>query len=494
MFFYSLVCKWSEEYSVKMKKKVLQILVIGGVFLSLTGCHAKSGQPKAQGVSAETVRQTVEEPVKEEIPAEPYASSAGPYLVENPKDGYNQTGEEKAASEPAFELRLMLEQENEITDAEAWFSENDLSIPSFPYTDENYEYQVDGENSYSPFYLDLFDLNKDKTEIKLDFSEYRYADDFAEENREYAEQRILWAKAEEGVLYVSLAHNTYAHLSPHTAYITAIDLSEKSVIWKSEALVCNSKTFEIIGDSIVCGYGFTEEADYLYVLDKRNGKVQEQIPLKTQPEYIIRRENVLYVRTYHTNYRFEIADTRNEQTKAAEQNSYLESYDGSFEKEIKLAKTNIRFRMTVMDAALGSRLYGLIKSRDDGITWEVVSLDPFGSNTGMGIEFTFLNETFGFAVLEKNGGDSAELWVTEDGGSSYQRAVLEEYLVTLAQGYCYAPFDFPQMPYEEDGLVYVLCGQGADGDYNGGDSSILARYCSADHGHTFSFDRIVNTA
>ena len=26
------------------------------------------------------------------------------------------------------------------------------------------------------------------------------------------------------------------------------------------------------------------------------------------------------------------------------------------------------------------------------------------------------------------------------------------------------------MPYEKDGVIYVLCGQGADGDYDGGDS------------------------
>ena len=48
------------------------------------------------------------------------------------------------------------------------------------------------------------------------------------------------------------------------------------------------------------------------------------------------------------------------------------------------------------------------------------------------------------------------------------------------------------MPYEKDGVIYVLCGQGADGDYDGGDSLHLARYRSEDHGHSVVFDTLVD--
>ena len=32
----------------------------------------------------------------------------------------------------------------------------------------------------------------------------------------------------------------------------------------------------------------------------------------------------------------------------------------------------------------------------------------------------------------------------------------------------YNPFDFPKIPYEEGGVLNLLIGQGAYGDYNGG--------------------------
>ncbi|MBD5453460.1 MAG: hypothetical protein HDR30_03905, partial [Lachnospiraceae bacterium] len=95
-----------------------------------------------------------------------------------------------------------------------------------------------------------------------------------------------------------------------------------------------------------------------------------------------------------------------------------------------------------------------------------------------------------FATLAHNGGDEAVLYVTEDGGDTYQLVVIEGYTVTLDDGYTYNPYDYPQMPYEENGIIYVLCGQGEDGDYEGGDAAGLALYQSADGGHIFTFVEI----
>ena len=120
----------------------------------------------------------------------------------------------------------------------------------------------------------------------------------------------------------------------------------------------------------------------------------------------------------------------------------------------------------------------------------MVSDSPFGGDMGMGIDFTFLDEELGFATLSHNGGDEADLYVTENGGESYQRAVIQGLEVTLEDGYLYNPYDFPQMPYEEDGKLYVLCGQGADGDYAGGDAAGMALYESTDGGHTFTYKEI----
>lgn len=167
------------------------------------------------------------------------------------------------------------------------------------------------------------------------------------------------------------------------------------------------------------------------------------------------------------------------------------AYKGDYAREVYLEEQGITFRMVVLDAALGSRFYGLIKSYDGGKTWYKVGKDPFQSRTGMDIDFTFFDENFGFATLAHNGGDSADLYVTEDGGFSYSPVKMEEKWVTLDGGYTYAPYDYPQMPYLKNGTLYVLCGQGADGDYDGGDAWTLARYRSEDQGKSFRFDEIV---
>ncbi len=176
--------------------------------------------------------------------------------------------------------------------------------------------------------------------------------------------------------------------------------------------------------------------------------------------------------------------------------SFMDTYDGSFEKECQVGDGQVRYRMVVEDAALGSRFYGLLKSTDGGESWQMFNPDSFDQQMGQGIDFTFLDEKVGFATLMHNGGDEAELYVTKDGGESYQSVVMESYTVSLEDGYTYNPYDYPQMPYveedfyEEGSVIYVLCGQGADGDYDGGDNAGLALYRSTDGGYTFSFVEI----
>ena len=162
------------------------------------------------------------------------------------------------------------------------------------------------------------------------------------------------------------------------------------------------------------------------------------------------------------------------------------------EAEASVEGTKIRYQMIVEDAALGSRFYGLIKSTDGGAHWQVVSSDPFGGQMGGSVEFIFLDEMFGFATLSHNGGDAAVLYVTEDGGKHYEQVEFAHKTYTDSIGNIIAPYDYPKMPYEKDGVIYVLCGQGADGDYDGGDSLHLARYRSEDHGHSFVFDTLVD--
>ena len=90
------------------------------------------------------------------------------------------------------------------------------------------------------------------------------------------------------------------------AYITAIDLENERILWRSQPLVANSSNFLIKDNVIISGYGFTAEPDYIYLLSLDTGEVLQQIPVKSAPEYLIVRDRKLYVRTYNTDYVYQI--------------------------------------------------------------------------------------------------------------------------------------------------------------------------------------------
>jgi len=136
----------------------------------------------------------------------------------------------------------------------------------------------------------------------------RYAFDFrafvrppriAPGEREFVYEQVVWAKEAGGVLYVETAHSTYARSSYGlNGYLNAVDLKRKRLLWRSPALVANADTFVLLNDTIVSGYGFTAEPDYLYAVDRRNGRVVGRLPLPTAADRIVRHGTVLTVDTY----------------------------------------------------------------------------------------------------------------------------------------------------------------------------------------------------
>jgi hypothetical protein len=70
--------------------------------------------------------------------------------------------------------------------------------------------------------------------------------------------------------------------------------------------ISNAENFEVIDDYLITGYGFTAEPDYIYVLRRKTGKAIQKIKIKSGPDYIIRKNNDIYVRAYDTDYVFRI--------------------------------------------------------------------------------------------------------------------------------------------------------------------------------------------
>jgi hypothetical protein len=137
------------------------------------------------------------------------------------------------------------------------------------------------------------------TGYALDFKRYVWPPRNLPGDKEFVYEELVWARQANGVLYVENAHLTYARSSyGQNAYITAIDATTKRRLWRSRALVANAQTFAITPDYLVTGYGFTAEPDWLYLLDRKTGRVVERLALPSAPERITRKGGLFTVRTY----------------------------------------------------------------------------------------------------------------------------------------------------------------------------------------------------
>ena len=62
----------------------------------------------------------------------------------------------------------------------------------------------------------------------------------------------------------------------------------------------------MIAGSLVCGYGFTGEPDFIYVLDRFSGDLIQTIKLKTAANWLIEKGDRLHVRCYNTDEIYQI--------------------------------------------------------------------------------------------------------------------------------------------------------------------------------------------
>ena len=140
----------------------------------------------------------------------------------------------------------------------------------------------------------------------LDFATFRRAPQVADDVR-FITQGVHWAQLDRGVLYVASYHRTYAKSSGgQNAFITAVDPAKGTVLWQSEPLVANAWNFVLWDGFVVSGYGFTQEPDHLVVIDQATGKTLARTAVKSGPSALVRRGSQLFVRTYDTDYVFDV--------------------------------------------------------------------------------------------------------------------------------------------------------------------------------------------
>lgn len=148
------------------------------------------------------------------------------------------------------------------------------------------------------------------------------------------------------------------------------------------------------------------------------------------------------------------------------------------------------YRMVPVDRAAGSSYYVLLRVSWDGSKSEIVNRDPYLGSGGYAQYLTFLSDgQTGFSTLSYSGGAKGVLYRTADGGKSFQRIEYPSAKVKLPDGTYYNPFVIPEKIWEEDGLLYMEVGQGADGDYYNDEGFCHGLYSSEDMGITWRFEK-----
>ncbi len=257
-------------------------------------------------------------------------------IMSKPSFDYYKSGKVQNKKSTPLKLKLVTSKTNQITDEDEWFQKNKLSLGTYQvpnsfsaisgnlpegiddtwnrlmatsaFYDTKYIYCTYGSDFSEGYILNIYDKKTLELLYSLDFSNYKYSPKYVKADYEFIQQKINWATIKDNILYISHSHNTYAKSSNNmNAYITAIDLKDMSIIWRTKALVSNCNNFVIVDGVIISGYGFTNESDYLYQVDINTGKILNKTLLKSAPSYIIKKGKFLYVRTYNTDYKFSIS-------------------------------------------------------------------------------------------------------------------------------------------------------------------------------------------
>lgn len=115
----------------------------------------------------------------------------------------------------------------------------------------------------------------------------------------YGPQEVVWARQLGRLLVVQTSHLGYASDSAgRNGYLTGIELDTGRVRWRSPSLVANAQNFLVVDGTIVSGYGFTAERDWLYLVDARTGRVRDRVAIPSMAEILSRRGGQIVVRAY----------------------------------------------------------------------------------------------------------------------------------------------------------------------------------------------------
>lgn len=188
-------------------------------------------------------------------------------------------------------LKIISEKENGVDWANDWYHQMNLSLPMIGdgwnhFYDEIYEYIWIGEC------LEIYEKETGKLLYLLEYPTDKW---YVNGNNAYLK---------DGIFYGASVINGYA--SPDTCFMFAYDLNNEKLLWRSASQSYNTMNFIVKDDIIICGYGFTDEKDYLYQINMNTGEIIDELELKKMPDLLVEQDGKLYVHTYSYDYVIEL--------------------------------------------------------------------------------------------------------------------------------------------------------------------------------------------
>lgn len=145
------------------------------------------------------------------------------------------------------------------------------------------------------------------------------------------------------------------------------------------------------------------------------------------------------------------------------------------------------------EVAMGKVAIQICKTTDGGSTYNVITENNEGYMwVSRDAEYIFVNENLGYISSPRNGGDEAVLFVTRNGGKNFETLTFENQTLgsknKLYEGLNWENvYDYYELPIIDGNTIIAYVSQGADGDYEGGNTA--AKYVSKDLGETFEFEK-----
>ncbi|RKM57556.1 DUF3298 domain-containing protein [Butyrivibrio sp. CB08] len=245
---------------------------------------------------------TVVEPEgqEEDIASEQY--------IDNPSWNYYLSDAAGPAADSHISLTKLTEEKSDWVNLYDWCQKNGFEEANLCHEDDEYFYSPYYPVEYDYMYNGLYIYDKDMTNMLYNLNMLKVCNGPDDEAGQLigATEYIRYAFMYDGLLYAEISHQGYMTEEPKNGYIVAIDPEAGKVVFKSEPLVANSGNFKIVNDTIICGYGFTAEPDYIYLLDRFTGEKVETIPVASAADQFEIVGDTLYVATYNTEYTFKI--------------------------------------------------------------------------------------------------------------------------------------------------------------------------------------------